>query len=169
MRKWKRLWFVNGTFEWFQGGIKAIITNSNCQKYRKCPTSLLCAGTFYKVFIISYHLTGYMKYSSKCLFSRMLQQYWIFYESSQFSFIHCSHIHVARCSWHYYIIMSPQTSPHIFWNHTLSKKNHWMNEISCSWCCKVKSLFNDWKFHHWASNVLVQWMKIQWKFSTMTK
>ena len=45
---------------------------------------------------------------------------------------------------------------------TLSKKNHWMNEeIPCSWCCKVKSLVNEWKFSHWASNILIHWLKIQ--------
>ena len=41
-------------------------------------------------------------------------------------------------------------------------------KIPCSWCCKVKSLFNVWKFSHWASNILVHWLKFsvieQWLY-----
>ena len=38
-------------------------------------------------------------------------------------------------------------------SHTLSKKNHWMKEdIPQSWCCPVKSLFNDWIFTQWTSS-----------------
>ncbi len=40
-------------------------------------------------------------------------------------------------------------------------KNHWINqEIPCSWCCIVKSLFNEWIFIQLTRYVLVQWMKI---------
>ena len=42
----------------------------------------------------------------------------------------------------------------IITHHTLPKKNHRMNEeIPYSQCCQVKSLFNEWKFSHWASNM----------------
>ncbi len=34
-------------------------------------------------------------------------------------------------------------------------------EIPCSRCCKVEPLVNEWKFSHWASNVLIHWLKIQ--------
>ncbi len=41
-------------------------------------------------------------------------------------------------------------------------KNESLNEIPCLQSCKVKSLFNEWKFSHcMATNVLVRWMKIQ--------
>ena len=45
--------------------------------------------------------------------------------------------------------------------HALWIKNHWINgEIPYSQCSTVKYLFNEWKFIHWMSNILVQWMKI---------
>ena len=34
-------------------------------------------------------------------------------------------------------------------------------EIPWSRCCKVKSLDNEWKFSHSASNVLIHWLKIR--------
>ena len=52
--------------------------------------------------------------------------------------------------------------------YTVSKKYLWMNEdIPWSWCCTVKSLSNEQKgcgtlsFSHWASTLLVHWVKIQ--------